>query len=110
MIALTIGSHLYRISHVIAQCSSNDLGRFVDGRLRIVARIETTPPRYLTFFQQNSYVERMNGSIRRDCLDDAGVLTERHLKRILAGYFSYYHRRRTRLSLEVDTANFRPVQ
>ena len=41
---------------------------------------------------QNAYVERMIGSIRRDCLDNVVVLNERHLKRILASYFSYYHR------------------
>jgi hypothetical protein len=42
----------------------------------------------------------MIGTIRRDNLDQVVVLNERHLKRILIGYFSYYHRCRTHLSLE----------
>jgi hypothetical protein len=40
---------------------------------------------------QNPYVERVIGSIRRECLDHVIVLSERHLKRILRGYFAYYH-------------------
>ena len=59
---------------------------------------------------QNAYVERMIGSIRRDCLDRVVVLNERHLKRILASYFSYYHRWCTHLSLEMDSPGSRPVQ
>ncbi|MGF6600809.1 transposase InsO family protein [Paraburkholderia sp. GAS448] len=48
---------------------------------------------------QNPYVERLIGSIRRDCLDHVIVLNERHLRRILTRYFDYYHRGRTHLSL-----------
>jgi putative transposase len=59
---------------------------------------------------QNAYVERMIGSIRRDCLDHVIVLNERQLKRILTSYFSYYHRWRTHLSLEMDSPSSRPVQ
>jgi len=40
----------------------------------------------------NPYVERLIGSIRRDCLNNMIVLNEGHLKRILKGYFDYYHR------------------
>ena len=50
--------------------------------------------------RQNAFVERVIGSIRRDCPDHVVVLNERHLKRILTGYFGYYHRWRTHLSLE----------
>jgi hypothetical protein len=38
---------------------------------------------------QNPYVERLIGSIRRECLNHVIVLHERHLQRILAGYFVY---------------------
>ena len=38
------------------------------------------------------------------------VLSERHLRRILAGYFAYYHRARTHLSLEKDTPDGRPIE
>jgi putative transposase len=59
---------------------------------------------------QNAYVERMIGTVRSDCLDQMVVLNERHLKRILTGYFSYYHRWRTHLSLGMDSPSYRPVQ
>ena len=59
---------------------------------------------------QNPYVERIIGSIRRDCLDHVVVLNERHLKRILTSYFTYYHRWRTHLSLEMDSPDSRSVQ
>ena len=39
---------------------------------------------------QNPFVERMIGSIRRECLDHVIVLDERHLKRILRKYVDYY--------------------
>jgi hypothetical protein len=49
---------------------------------------------------QNPYVERLIGSIRRDCLDHFVILNARHLKRILASYFVYYHGSRTHLGLD----------
>ncbi len=48
---------------------------------------------------QNPYVERLIGSIRRDCLDHFIVLNERHLRRVLRAYITYYHTARTHLSL-----------
>ena len=59
---------------------------------------------------QNPYVERLGGSLRRECLDHVIILGERHLMRILKSYFSYYHRWRTHLGLEGDTPARRPVQ
>ena len=47
----------------------------------------------------NPYVERLIGSIRRDCLNNMIVLNEDHLKRILKGYFDYYHRTEPILAL-----------
>jgi hypothetical protein len=38
---------------------------------------------------QNPFVERLIGSIRRDCLDHVIVLNESHLSRILSFYFDY---------------------
>ena len=49
---------------------------------------------------QNPYVERLIGSIRRECLDHVIVLHERHLRRLLTDYFHYYHRWRTHLALD----------
>jgi transposase InsO family protein len=58
---------------------------------------------------QNPYVERLIGSIRRECLDHVIVLNERHLRRVLTSYFGYYHRSRTHLSLEMDCPEHREV-
>src|SRR6516162_1206672 len=49
---------------------------------------------------QNPFAERLIGSIRRECLEHVLVLSERHLRRILTRYFTYYHCARTHLALE----------
>jgi putative transposase len=59
---------------------------------------------------QNPYVERMIGSIRRECLDHVIVLHERHLRRLLTEYFQYYHHWRTHRALDMDCPVPRPVQ
>jgi len=59
---------------------------------------------------QSPYVERVIGSIRRECLDHVIVLNEIHLRRILVSYLDYYHRSRCHLSLDKDTPLGRPVQ
>ena len=51
---------------------------------------------------QNPFVECLIGSVRRECLDHMIVLGQRHLRRILAPYFAYYHRSRTHLSISKD--------
>jgi transposase InsO family protein len=43
---------------------------------------------------QNPYVERLIGSIRRECLDHVVVFHEQHLRRLLTEYISYHHRLR----------------
>jgi len=48
---------------------------------------------------QSPYVERLIGSIRRECLDHVIVFNEAHLLRILTSYFAYYHESRAHLSL-----------
>jgi transposase InsO family protein len=59
---------------------------------------------------QNPYVERLIGSLRRECLDHMIVLHERHLRRLLTGYFQYYHHWRTHRALDMDCPLPRPVQ
>jgi putative transposase len=59
---------------------------------------------------QNPFAERLIGSIRRECLDHVFVLSERHLRRILARYVAYYHRARTHLSLGKDAPDRRPIE
>jgi len=59
---------------------------------------------------QNPYVERVVGSIRRDCLDHVIIFNETHLRRVLSCYFRYYHRSRTHLSLNKDCPDPRSIQ
>jgi putative transposase len=59
---------------------------------------------------QNPFVERLAGSIRRECLDHVIVLGEKHLRRILRSYFDYYLSSRTHLSLAKDAPATRVVQ
>lgn len=59
---------------------------------------------------QNPYVERVIGSIRRECLDHVIILNERHLRRVLCDYLDYYHRSRTHLGLEKDCPVPRPIE
>src|SRR5262249_55053184 len=59
---------------------------------------------------QNGHVERLIGSIRRECLDHVVVLGERHLRHLLANYATYYNRVRTHLALDRDTPLHRPAQ
>ena len=59
---------------------------------------------------QNPYVERVIGSIRRECLDHVIVLNERHLRRILSYYVDYYHSSRTHLSLCKDPPDSRRAE
>jgi putative transposase len=59
---------------------------------------------------QNPYVERLIGTLRRECLDHVVVLNETHLRRLLRNYLAYYHRVRTHLSLEKDSPDPRLVE
>jgi transposase InsO family protein len=59
---------------------------------------------------QNAYVERLIGSIRRECLDHVIILNETGLRRILKSYFDYYENSRTHLSLGKDAPVSRPIQ
>ena len=49
---------------------------------------------------QNPFVERVIGSIHRDCLDHVIVLNEAHFVRILSEYIDYYHTARPHQSLD----------
>jgi transposase InsO family protein len=59
---------------------------------------------------QNGHVERLIGSIRRECLDHVVVLGEGHLRRILAAYADYNNKVRPHLSLGKDSPSHRPIQ
>ncbi|MGB5585656.1 MAG: integrase core domain-containing protein [Gammaproteobacteria bacterium] len=59
---------------------------------------------------QNPYVERLIGSIRRECLKHVIVFNDRHLKKLLRAYFSYYHTARTHLALDKQCPEPRTVE
>ncbi len=78
------------------------------GRVRAMGMEEViTAPRSAW---QTPYVERLIGSIRRECLDHIVIFNERHMRRVLTSYFDYYHRTRTHLSFATDCPDRRPVQ
>jgi transposase InsO family protein len=58
---------------------------------------------------QNGYVERVIGSIKRECLDHVIILNENHLRTLLKSYIDYYHDGRTHLGLNKDSPNHRKV-
>jgi len=60
--------------------------------------------------QQRAYIERVIGTIRRECLDHVIVFNEASLCRHLKSFLEYYHQSRTHLSLEKDTPESRSVQ
>ena len=59
---------------------------------------------------QNPFVERLIGTLRRECFDRVIVFNARHARRILTSYLLHYHRWRTHLSLAMDSPDSRPVQ
>jgi transposase InsO family protein len=59
---------------------------------------------------QNPYAERLIGTLRRECLDHVLIFGERHLRRILPLYSSYYNQTRTHLALGKDAPLRRAVQ
>ena len=56
------------------------------------------------------YVERVIGTIRRECLDHLIVFNEASLYRQLKSFVAYYHESRTHLSLAKDAPEPRSVQ
>jgi putative transposase len=59
---------------------------------------------------QSPNVERIIGSIRRECLDHVVVFNEKHLRRVFNAYFRYYRVSHTHLGLEKDCPEHRPVE
>ena len=59
---------------------------------------------------QRAYIERVIGSIRRECLDHLIVFNEASLYRHLKSFMAYYHETRTHLSLDKDSPASRLVQ
>ncbi len=59
---------------------------------------------------QNPFVERVIGSIRRECTDHIIPLGERHLVSVLRRYTTYYNESRTHLALDRNSPSPRFVE
>ena len=59
---------------------------------------------------QNGWVERLIGSIRRECLDYQLIWSVAHLRRVLRAYANYHSNDRTHLALSKDAPNSRAVE
>jgi transposase InsO family protein len=59
---------------------------------------------------QNGRMERLIGTVRRECLDRMLILGEAHLRQVLTLYTSYYNESRTHLSLHKDAPLGRAIQ
>ena len=59
---------------------------------------------------QNGHIERLIGSIRRECFDHLVVFDEAQLRRVLRNYAFYYNQVWTHLSLDKDAPEFRRTQ
>src|SRR5262245_40024409 len=62
------------------------------------------------YIPDNGHVERLIGSIRRECLDHVVILGEAHLRQVLAAYADYYNHLRTHRSLTKDAPLRRIVE
>ena len=59
---------------------------------------------------ERAFVERVIGTIRRECLDQVIVFNQASLYRHVKSFLAYYHETRTHLSLGKDAPEPRPVQ
>jgi transposase InsO family protein len=59
---------------------------------------------------QNGQMERLIGTVRRECLDRMLIFGDAHLRQIMTSYAPYYNESRTHLSLHKDTPLGRAVQ
>jgi hypothetical protein len=59
---------------------------------------------------QNAYVERLIGTVRRECLDHVIVLSEGGLRKVLKEYFRYYDECRPHESLGKNSPTPRAIE
>jgi putative transposase len=93
--------------HYLLRDRDGIYGRDVVQQLKAMGIQELSAPRTPW---QRAYIDRLIGSVRRECLDHVIVLNEASLLRTLTSYFDYYHRSRTHLSLCKDSPEPRSVQ
>jgi hypothetical protein len=59
---------------------------------------------------QNGVAERFVGTVRRELLDHAIVLNERHLRQLIESFVTYYNEDRTHIGVGKDSPCGRPVE
>ena len=59
---------------------------------------------------QNGHVERLIGSIRRECLDHVMIFSAAHLRRVMEAYALYYNNDRPHLALAKETPLGRAIE
>src|SRR5262245_32231458 len=95
---------------VVGAVRDNDRAFGVAFKARVRAMgIRDRPTSYRSPWQ-NGYVERLIGSIRRECTDHVIVFNAEHLRRILEKYAAYYNEMRTHVSLAKDAPYTRPIE
>jgi putative transposase len=95
--------------HIVKRKPSSRGAVFADVATTIAAmniRAVRTAPRSTW---QNGHVERVIGSIRRECLDHVIALSAAGLQRVLTEYTAYYMTARTHLALAKDSPTPRPI-
>jgi putative transposase len=60
--------------------------------------------------QMNAFVERVIGTLRRDCFDHLIVLNERHAQRLLGEFRGWYNQDRVHLALDKDAPDHRATE
>ena len=58
----------------------------------------------------NGHVERLIGSIRRECTDHQLIWSQAHLRKVLQAYAHYYNNDRPHLALDKDSPDSRSVE
>jgi len=105
---LMVSSARSQLPHSKTRSSRRRHARCCKARVRAMG-IRDRPTAFRSPWQ-NGYVERLIGSIRRECIDHLIVVNAEHLRRILAKYATYYNEGRTHLSLGKDAPYTRPIE
>ena len=83
-------------------------GDVVRNRIKSLGMTEVVSARKSPW--QNPFVERVIGSIRRECTDHLVPMNEAHLRKILGEYVSYYNESRCHQSLDGDAPESRDAE